>query len=375
MTMSMHLGLSASILAVSTRSLAAADEGVVRPPPSVVVDVAGPFPMSEIPLPEEMRTDGREVIVIPSRSARLVWLVDLASASRRAVHIAQPEGIDELRIASVDRVGPNRLVASARWSDGGEARNGLVVFDEQGRVGTVIPHDFEIRSIVVGPTKEWIVGSILEPKPAGAAASEPRPMRCAIAHFTAEGSLSTRQSANIGGVFLDDFESEARTYGERRVEIVGDSVLLTYPFTTARSPSPSLYVLLRGPLSTDAMERLSLPSEALDSWIHFRSPDGSARAKGSRPVVGMAPLVRRGESGYVVVWGPDANRDGQGGSGGKDVVAACYSGRSDSPKVERADPLPPGRHVKLVTASPTGEVFAVTWREGEGTWSISRIEP
>jgi len=29
MTMSMHLGLSASILAVSPRSLAAADEGVV----------------------------------------------------------------------------------------------------------------------------------------------------------------------------------------------------------------------------------------------------------------------------------------------------------------------------------------------------------
>ncbi len=331
------------------------------------------IPTAEVGIPEEIRTDGREFFVVPVRARGAFWIIDGESGERRKVIVQPPAAIRELSIRSVDRLDEKRLVASASWIEENVSRSGLLFLDDEGVVGSYTGYGFSVRSIVVGPTKEWIVGSIQEPIDPTSDDLH-RPTSNTIAEFNVGGKLLCMQAMNVGNI-LPSFEEMLRTHRLRRVFVVRDTVLLTYPFRTSRVPFPSAYILPGWALETEALRKSNIPRDYSRNWASTHMPKGEAYEKAGLKPVGIVPIVSEGMSGLLVAWiaaGPEQeDRDtpyrDRGG-----LFLARYDIEGGRPK--SWDEVDDGTRVGELTSSPDGRAFAVTFRDMSKEWSISRVD-
>ena len=270
------------------------------PKPSPFTPIVSSIPTAEVGVPEEIRTDGKEFFVVPVRARGAFWIIDAESGERRKVIVQPPPAITELAVRCVDRLDKKRLVASASWIEENVSRSGLLFLDDEGAVGSYTGYGFSVRSIVVGPTREWIVGSIQEPvdpRPD----SGPGPTLKTLAEFTVSGKLLGMQSMSVGNI-LPNFEEMLRTHRLRRVFVVRDSVLLTYPFRTSRVPFPSAYILPGWALETEALRKSNIPRDYSRNWASIQMPKGEAFEKAGLKPVGIVPIVSDGRSGLLAAW-------------------------------------------------------------------------
>jgi hypothetical protein len=343
------------------------------PKSSPFTTIVSSIPTEEVGIPEDVRTDGKEFLVVPVRARRAFWIIDAESGERRKVTVQPPAAITELSVRCVDRLDKKRLVASASWIEENVSRSGLLILDDEGVVESYTGYGFSVRSIVVGPTREWIAGSIQEPVDPRSDDLH-RPTSKAMAQFTPSGKLLGMQSMNIEGI-VSTFDEMLRTHRLRRVFVVRDSVLLTYPFRTSRVPFPSAYILPGWALETEALRKSGIPRDYSRSWASMHTPKGESFEKAGLKPVGIVPIVSEGRSGLLVAWiaaGPEQeNRDtpyrDRGG-----LFLARYDIEGGRPK--SWDEIEDGTRVGELTSSPDGRAFAVTFRDMSKEWSISRID-
>lgn len=336
-------------------------------------------PTSEVPLPGALRTDGKELFAVPADPLSSFWIFDLASGERRRVVVQPPDGVQDLRILAVDRIGKNELVASGRWVDGEAARNGLVFFDDDGVVSRVVRHAFAVASIVVGPTKEWIVASIQE-APDPLAEEEGRLPRCGhgLAVFDVDGAFLRPDHAALANM-VGSWEECARTHPLRRVFLLRDTVVFTYPFRLKGTYPPVAFILPRGAVETEQLRKSSIERDYPSGWLspfHWPRVEGELHRE-AKPL-GIVPVVSGGSSGLLVAWsvtksGPRGDSEKKPSArGGAGVFLATYGIEGkDARKIEE---IRDGTRIGELTSAPDGTAFAVTFRDISKEWSISRID-
>lgn len=85
--------------------------------PSRFTPVISSIPVQEVGLPETIRTDGREFLVVPGHAEGTFWVLDAETGERRKVRLTTPEGVAQVSLRCVERMGKERLVASAAWEE------------------------------------------------------------------------------------------------------------------------------------------------------------------------------------------------------------------------------------------------------------------
>ena len=344
-----------------------------EPSASPFAPIVSGIPTAEVGVPEDIRTDGREFFVVPVRARGVFWIIDSELTERRKVTVQPPPGIAELSIRSVDRLGSKRLVASASWGEENVSRSGLLFLNDEGVVESYSGYGFSVRSVVFGPTKEWIIASVQEPVDPKSDDLH-RPTRNTVAEFTTAGKLIGMQSMNVGNI-VTTFDEMFRTHRLRKVFVIRDSVLLTYPFTTSRVPFPSAYVLPGWAVETAAMRKAGIPRDYSRNWVATLAPRIAGDEEVRLKPVGIVPSVSEGKSGLLVAWlsaGPgDESRDTPHRDRGRPFLAR-YDIEGEKPKswVEIED----GTRIGELTSSPDGQAFAVTYRDMSKEWSISRVD-
>lgn len=344
-----------------------------EPGASPFAPIVSGIPTAEVGVPEDIRTDGREFFVVAVRAGGVFWIIDAESAERRKVTVQPPPAITELSVRSVDRLANKRLVASASWVEENVSRSGLLFLNDDGVVEKYSGYGFSVRSVVVGPTKEWIIASVQEPIDPKSDDLH-RPTMNTVAEFTTAGKLIGMQSMNVGNI-ISTFDEMFRTHRLRKVFVIRDSVLLTYPFTTSRVPFPSAYVLPGWAVETAATRESGIPRDYSRSWAATLAPRLAGDEKLRLKPVGIVPSVSEGKSGLLVAWlsaGPgDGDRQTPQRDRGRPFLAR-YDIEGGRPKswVEIED----GTRIGELTSSPDGRAFAVTYRDMSKEWSISRVD-
>lgn len=345
--------------------------------PRYFVPVIPSVPISEVGIPEGIRTDGREFIVVPWRAERAFWLFDSDSQERRKVTVSLPEELSNVSIRCVDRAGKGRLVASASWVEQGVSRSGLLFMDDDGRVDRFVGYGFSIRSIVVGPTKEWIVGSIQEPQDPTSDQID-RPTNNGLAVFDLEGKLRHLNPGALANM-MGSFEESLRTHALRRVFLLRDTVVLSYPFLRKAGYPPVAWIEPSGSVASGKLRKATMGREADGGKLApFNWPRlGEEQLRGAKPV-GIVPVVSDGKSALLAAWltrssgEPDdpelaAPRRDRGR-----LLLALYD--TDGKDAKKIGEVNDGTRVGELTASPDGTAYAVTFRDISKEWSISRID-
>lgn len=358
---------------------AVASPPVPAPSTSVTLtSILNAIPVSEVGIPEEIRTDGREFLVVPWRAQQSFWILDAEQGNRRRVTVHPPEVLSSLTVRSVDRIGKGRLVASASWVEAGVSRSGLLFLDDEGNVDRYGGYGFSVRSIVVGPTKDWIVASIQEPQDPTSEEIN-RPTVNAIAQFGIDGKLGLMQSCALPNM-VATFEESLRTLPLRRVFLARDSVVLTYPFILRGGSPPAAWIEgtlnYRSPKETKSGRSTGLeqgPSFAPLHWPRL----GGEQFRGAKPL-GIVPVVTAGKSGLLAAWltrGSGEPEDRDPASPRRDqgrLLLTLYDMEGkDARKVEE---ITDGTRIGELTSSPDGTAYAVTFRDISKEWSISRID-
>lgn len=359
---------------------AASSAPAAEPPPAIpsrFTPVISSIPVQEVGLPETIRTDGREFLVVPWRAEATFWVLDAETGERRKVNVTAPEQLSRVSIRCVERVEKGRLVASASWIEEEASRDGLLFLDDDGEVDRYVGYDFSVGSIVVGPTREWIVGAIQEEQ-------EPTPEEITragingLAQFTIDGKLLVRQHAAMS-IMIFSFEERFRTFPLRRVFLLHGSVVLTYPFPRERSGTPVVWIQTGGPLFTKAMSRRSFEIDySGNDLAPLHKPRlGEEHFRGAKPI-GIVPVVSEGKSAFLAAWltrGSGEPEDPEPTAPRRDrgrLLLTLYDTEGkDAKKVEEVDD---GTRIGELTSSPDGVAYAVTFRDISKEWSISRID-
>lgn len=291
--------------------------------------------------------------------------------------MSAPEQLTHVSIRCVERVEKGRLVASASRVEEKVSRSGLLFMDDDGKVGRHVGHGLLVGSIVVGPTKEWIVGAILEPEEPTAEEIR-RGAINGIAQLSIDGKLQFRQHAAMSNMIFT-FEERLRTFPLRRVFLLRASAVLTYPFPRERSRTPVAWIQTGGPLFTEAMSRRSFEIDFLGNDLaplHFPRL-GEELLRGAKPI-GIVPVVSEGKSAFLAAWltrGSGEPEDLEPTAPRRDhgrLLLALYDVEGkDAKKVEEVEN---GTRIGELTASPDGTAYAMTFRDISKEWSISRID-
>lgn len=336
-------------------------------------------PTTDVPRPGALRTDGKELFAVPADPGGSFWIFDLASGERRRVVVQPPEGVRELRVLSVDRLGRNELVASGRWADGEAARNGLVFFDDEGVVSRVVPHGFAVGSIVVGPTKEWIVGSIQE-EPDPVAEEQGRLPRGGhgLAVFDVDGTFRRPDHAALGNM-VGSWEEASRTHSLRKVFLLRDTVVLTYPFRLKERYPPVAWIMPRGTVETEQLRKRSIERDYPSGWLSpFHWPRFEGELHREANPLGIVPIVSGGSSGLLVAWvvtgsGPRGEAEAKPSARGAPGLLLATHG-IEGKDARRIEEITDGMRLGEMTSAPDGTAYAVTFRDLSKEWSISRID-
>lgn len=353
----------------------ASDDQVANP--SWFTPVISSIPVQDVGLPESIRTDGREFLVVPWRAERTFWILDSETGERRKVNVAPPEELSHVSIRCVDRLDKGRLVVSASWAEQRVSRSGLLFMDDDGNVDRYVGYGFSIRSIVVGPTKEWIVGAIQEPQDPTSNEID-RPTNRAIAVFDADGKLRHMNSGALGNM-MGSFEESVRTHPLRRVFLMRDTVVLTYPFLRKQGSAPVAWIEASGAVATEQLRKKSIErgfeTGAL-APLHFPRL-GEEHFRGAKPI-GIVPVVSEGKSAFLAAWltrGSGEPEDLEPTAPRRDhgrLLLTLYDTEGkDAKKVEEVED---GTRIGELMSSPDGTAYAVTFRDISKEWSISRVD-
>lgn len=345
--------------------------------PSRFTPVISSIPVQEVGLPETIRTDGREFLVVPWRAEGSFWVLDAETGERRKVTVVAPEELSHVTIRCVERIEKGRLVASATWVEEKISRSGFLFMDDDGLVSRHVGYGFSIRSIVVGPTREWIVGAIQEPQDPTSEEIN-RATINGIAQFTMEGKLVGMQGAALANM-MASFEESFRTHGLRRVFLLRDTVVLTYPFPRERGRNPVVWIEPRATLETKAMRKGGFVrdySPGALAPLHWPRL-GEEQFRGAK-TIGIVPVVSDGKSALLAAWltrGAGEPEDTEPTAPRRDrgrLLLTLYDteGR-DAKKVEEVED---GTRIGELTSSPDGTAYAVTFRDISKEWSISQID-
>lgn len=372
--------MSKSIVAMSLILLAGTSLLGEEPPPTIpsrFTPVISSIPVREVGLPETIRTDGLEFLIVPWRAEGAFWVLDAGTGERRKVNVTTPDGVSQVSLRCVERVDKRRFVASASWVEEKASRSGFLFMDDEGKVDRHVGYGFSVRSIVVGPTREWIVGAIQEPQDPTSEEIN-RPTNNGLAYFTIEGKLVFMQPAALANM-MASFEESFRTFPLRRVFLLRDSVVLTYPFPRERTGIPVVWNYSGGYLGTKAMRKRGFEKDysgnelALLYWPRL----GEEEFRGAKPI-GIVPVVSDGKSAYLAAWltrGSGEPADLEPAEPRRDhgrLLLTLYDTEGkDAKKVEEVED---GTRIGELTASPDGTAYAVTFRDISKEWSISRID-
>lgn len=366
--------LAISLFVSAPRALPAEPAASV---PSRLAPVISSIPVSEVGLPETIRTDGREFLVVPWRAEDTFWIFDAESGERRRVKVSAPEGLSHLTIRCVERVEKRRLVASASWVEERVSRSGLLFMDEDGRVDRYVGYGFSVRSIVVGPTREWIVAAIQEPQDPTSEDIN-RVTNHGLAYFTMEGKLVVMQPAVLASM-MSSFEESFRTFPLRRVFLLRGSVVLTFPFPRERNDTPVAWIQAGGHLQTKAMSKLAFESDySANSLVPLHKPRlGEERLRSAKPI-GIVPVVSDGRSAFLAAWltrGSGEPEDVEPTAPRRDrgrLLLTLYD--TEGKEAKKVEEVEDGTRIGELTASPDGTAYAMTFRDISKEWSLSRID-
>lgn len=372
--------MSSLILVILPLLLMASSAPAAEPPPtspSRFTPVISSIPTQEVGFPETIRTDGREFLIVLWHAEGSFWVLDAETGARRKVNVTTPEAISHLNIRCVDRIEKGRLVASASWVEEKVSRSGLLFMDDDGKVDRFVGYGFSVRSIVVGPTREWIVGAIQEPQDPTSEEIN-RATNNGLAKFTIEGKLVFMQGAALANM-MASFEESFRTFPLRRVFLLRGSVVLTYPFPRERGGAGVVWIEPRGALETKAMNKAGFARDyAGGSLAPLHRPRlGEEHFRDAKPI-GIVPVVSEGKSAFLMAWltrgsgepediEPTAPRRDQG----RLLLTLYDTEGKDAKKVEEVED---GTRIGELTSSPDGTAYAVTFRDISKEWSISRID-
>lgn len=359
---------------------AASGAPAAEPPPAIpsrFSPVISSIPVQDVGLPESIRTDGREFLVVPWRAEATFWVLDAERGERRKVNVTSPEELSHVTVRCVERVEKGRLVASASRVEEKISRSGLLFMDDDGKVDRYVGYGFSVRSIVVGPTREWIVGSIQEPQDPTSEEIN-RATINGLACFTIEGKFVGMQAAALANM-MATFEESARTHRLRRVFLLRGSVVLTYPFPRERGGAGVVWIDSGGYLATRSMKKLGFESDfAGNSLAPLHRPRlGEEHFRAAKPI-GIVPVVSEGKSAFLAAWvtrGSGEPEDREPAAPRRDhgrLLLTVYDTEGkDARKVEEVDD---GTRIGERTSSPDGTAYAVTFRDISKEWSISRID-
>lgn len=342
-----------------------------------MVPVISPVSVKDVGIPDTVRTDGREFLVVPWRAEGAFWILDAETGERRKVNVTVPESISRLSLRCVERIEKGRLVASASWVEEKVSRSGLLFLDEDGQVDRYVGYGFSVWSIVVGPTREWIVGAIQEPQDPTSEDINRRTIH-GLAKFTMDGKLDFMQYAALGNI-MSSFEESFRTFRLRRVFPLRGSVVLTYPFATERVATPVAWIEPPGALKTKAMRRRGFTNDFEGGSLAplFFPRLGEEHFRGAKPF-GVVPIVSEGKSAFLVAWlsrGSGEPEDREPTAPRRDrgrLLLALYD--TEGKEARKVEEIEDGTRIGELTASPDGTAYAVTFRDISKEWSISRIE-
>lgn len=360
--------------------LAASNAPAAEPPPpspSRFTPVISSIPVQEVGLPETIRTDGREFLVVPWRAEATFWVLDAETGERRKVNVATPGELSHVTVSCVERVDKERLVASASWVEEKVSRGGLLFMDNDGKVDRHVGYGFSVRSIVVGPTREWIVAAIQEPQDPTSEEIN-RATINGLAYFTIEGKLVGMQGGALANM-MASFEESFRTHSLRRVFLLRGAVVLTYPFPRERGGAAIVWIDSGGYLATKSMRKRGFENDyAGNSLAPLHRPRlGEVHFRGAKPI-GIVPVVSEGKSAFLTAWltrgsgePEDTHPTEPHRSHGRLLLALYDTEGKEARKVEEVED---GTRIGELTASPDGTAYAMTFRDISKEWSISRID-
>ncbi len=349
--------------------------------PSRFTPVISSIPVQEVGLPETIRTDGREFLVVPWRAEGSFWVLDAETGERRKVKVTVPEALSRVSIRCVERMGKGRFVASASWAEREAARSGLLFMDDEGNVDRHVGYDFSVGSIAVGPTRDWIVASIQQPQGSALEKTGSR-VGHGIAQFDSDGELGPMQHGALGNM-VGSFEESAMTHELRKVFLKRNTVVLTYPFLRKGASAPVVWIEGSQPYASKAerAKRKAGSSQRGDhgGWLaplHWPRL-GEEQFRGAKPI-GIVPIVSEGKSAFLAAWltrGSGEPADLEPAEPRRDhgrLLLTLYDTEGkDARKVEEVED---GTRIGELTASPDGTAYAVTFRDISKEWSISRID-
>lgn len=374
MRVASFVGISLPVILIAGAATAS-DNQVASP--SWFTPLISAVPVQEVGLPETIRTDGREFLVVPWRAESSFWILDAETGDRRKVTAAAPEDLSHVSIRSVDRLGKGRLVASASWVEQRISRSGLFFMDDDGHVDRYVGYGFSIRSIVVGPTKEWIVGAIQEPQDPTSTEID-RPTNRGMAVFDSDGELKHMSSGALGNM-MGSFEESVRTHPLRRVFLMRDTVVLTYPFLRKKGSAPVAWIEARGAVATKKLMKSSIGREVGTGTLaplHFPRL-GEEHFRGAKPI-GIVPVVSEGRSAFLAAWltrGGGEPEDPEPTAPRRDrgrLLLTLYDAEGKDAK--EVGEVEDGTRIGELTSSPDGTAYAVTFRDISKEWSISRVD-
>ena len=362
------------LLLVASRAPAAE---AAQTAPSRFVSVISSIPVQEVGLPETIRTDGREFLVVPWRAEGSFWVLDAETGERRKVTVTIPEGLSNVTIRCVERIEKGRLVASASWVQEDVSRSGLLFMDDDGKVDRFVGYGFSVRSIVVGPTREWIVGAIQEPQDPTSEEIN-RPTHNGLAYFTIEGKFVGLQGAALSNM-MTSFEESFRTHRLRRVFLLRGSVVLTYPFPRERGGAGVVWIDSGGYLETKSMRKRGFEKDYAGNALAplHRPRLGEEHFRGAKPI-GIVPVVSEGKAAFLAAWltrGSGEPEDPEPTAPRRDhgrLLLTLYDTEGEAAK--KVEEVEDGTRIGELTSSPDGTAYAVTFRDISKEWSISRID-
>lgn len=349
--------------------------------PSRFTPVISSIPVQEVGLPETIRTDGREFLIVPWRAEGAFWVLDAETGERRKVNVSVPEGVSQVSIRCVERMGKGRLVASAAWEEREAAISGLLFMDDEGNVDRHAGYDFSVGSIAVGPTGDWIVASIQQPQGPTLERTGSR-VGHGIAQFDSDGELGPLQYGALGNM-VGSFEESAMTHGLRKVFLNRNTVVLTYPFLRKGESVPVVWIEGSQPYASKAerAKRKAGSSQRRDhggSLAPLHWPRlGEERFRGAKPI-GIVPVVSDGKSAYLAAWltrGSGEPEDPEPTAPRRDrgrLLLALYD--TEGKEARKVEEVEDGTRIGELTASPDGTAYAVTFSDISKEWSISRVD-
>lgn len=324
------------------------------------------YGVADFGMPVEFRVVGNEAIVKTTLDRAGFLVVNLETGSVRRVTVRPPDGLKDTVVYSVDRLSASELVASAAWVEKGRSRGGLLYMDEQGVVSKSIGYGVSMRSLAAGPAGERIAVALQEPE---------NPMSSQIGAPTEKvlGIFDGSGQPVATHPVLDRYQTfeEMRSHlPGRRLSIVGDTVLLSMPETTAWQPYPAIETLGPGAMVPPSKRSRSGGRVGDPGTILLKPPkDLPAPVR----CVGIVPITVGSETQIVVAWLAGAKEGGVTPDRRIGLpVLTMYPYRLGAEPL-RSERVKDGIRIAELGSSSDGRAFAITVSPTLDTWQLREI--